>query len=99
MCPSSFAAVVGQLTQLEEFNVRDKLPPAGLPQLPASLTKARLIVDHPLPAGINISHLSRLHSLELSMLGPVSAQSQLPDSLTALTLTGAADAITGLSRL
>mgnify|MGYP001806823947 FL=1 len=90
---------MGQLTQLEEFNVRDKLPPAGLPQLPASLTKARLIVDHPLPAGINISHLSRLHSLELSMLGPVSAQSQLPDSLTALTLTGAADAITGLSRL
>jgi hypothetical protein len=99
--PSSFAAAVGQLTQLEELEARERLPLASLPQLPASLTKAWFDVDHTSssPAHINIGHLSELHSLDLSMLGRISAQSQLPASLTALTLIGAADAIPGLGQL
>jgi hypothetical protein len=65
------------------------------------LTKACLDVDHTddSPADITISHLSKLQSLELSMLGRISAQSQLPASLTALTLMGAADAVPGLGQL
>jgi hypothetical protein len=99
--PCSFAAAVAQLTQLEELKADDKLPLAGLPQLPASLTNAYLDVAYTgrSPADVNISQLSRLHSLDLSILGRISAQSQLLGSLTALTLTGAADAVLGLGQL
>jgi hypothetical protein len=99
--PHSFAAAVGQLTQLEDLTAGNLLALADLSKLPASLTKAYWDVEptDSTPANFNISHLSRLHSLDLSTGGHISAQSKLPDSLTALTLMGTADAVPGLGQL
>lgn len=46
-----------------------------------------------------ISSLTKLQSLYLTALDGISAQSQLPACLTALTLIGPAEAVPGLSRL
>jgi hypothetical protein len=99
--PSRFAAAVAQLTQLEEFNAVDRLSMDDLQQLPSSLTTACFFLDHTddSPASINMSHLSRLQSLMLGVLGRISAQSQLPASLTAVKFMGAVDAVLGLSQL
>jgi hypothetical protein len=98
--PSSITAAVAQLTELEDLHI-NRLPHAALSQLPPSLAEAWLDVEYTgtSPADINICQLSRLSSLELAVPGRISAQSQLPASLTALHLQGAADAVPGLGRL
>jgi hypothetical protein len=91
---------VAQLTKLEELHI-NRLPHAALSQLPASLSEAWLTMQGTgaSPTDINLSQLSKLLSLGLNVPGRISAQSQLPASLTALHLQDETDAVSGLGQL
>lgn len=103
VCPGALTAALARLTQLEVFETRCLLPPAGLPLLPPSLTEVTLGVDCTggSKADINISQLSQLQvmALTLNKRGCISAQSQLPNSLTSMGLVCGAGAVPGLGQL
>jgi hypothetical protein len=104
--PMDFSSAVAQLTQLTQLSAIGCLPVAGLGRLPASLCELRVGTGQTGgsaaaggPSNVCISSLTKLQSLYLTALDGISAQSQLPACLTALTLIGPAEAVPGLSRL
>jgi hypothetical protein len=101
--PVEFPAALAELTQLTQLTAVGLLPAASLGQLPASLCRMQLDIGDAAAAHASvrvcISHLTKLHLLDLTVATGLSPQSQLPGCLTALTLTGAAEALPGLSQL
>lgn len=100
--PCTFAAAVGQLTQLESLYVNSgSVHAQGLAQLPPSLTNININIARVTggPADISLGHVSNLQDLTLHVPGGVSAQSSLPAGLKSLMLCGPAEGVRGLEGL
>jgi hypothetical protein len=109
-----FAAAVADLTKPGNLTINWVLPEAGFSLLPASLTHLDTEMRNAVrqaapqvaaaggggtPLDLQMSHLTKLQSLYLTVSDGISAQSQLPACLAALTVTGPAEAVPGLSQL
>ena len=99
--PASFAAAVQKLQHLTKLVLGAKLPVAALQQLPTSLQHLQLELHHDAgpAATLDLQHLSKVTTLELSCNGGISAACTLPTPLTRFMVKGPCGAVAGLQQL